>query len=163
MPSLTLRDKARPDDVEAVARILNTANAFTPAEIDVARELVQENLDKGAAASGYHLLFAEVDGVVRGYVCHGPDACSDGACHLYWIAVDAAARGQGLARRLLDAACEAIRLAGGRKLYAETSSTEPYAAARGFYEHSGFTCEARLAEFYRPGDDKLIYVRSLMR
>ena len=163
MPSLTLRDKAKPDDVEAVARILNTANAFTPAEIDVARELVQENLAKGAAASGYHLLFAEAEGEVRGYVCYGPDACSDGACHLYWIAVDAAARGQGLARRLLDAACEAIRLAGGRKLYAETSSTAPYAAARGFYEHSGFACEARLSEFYRPGDDKLIYVRSLMR
>ncbi len=159
---MTMRDHAAAADAGAVEEILLSARAFTPAEIEVAKELVLEHAAKGAAASGYHFLLTGDGGRVEGYICYGPDACSDGgAWHLYWIAVHASTRGRGLARRLLAEACARVRAAGGRALYAETSSTPPYAAARGFYEHGGFELEARVRDFYRPGDDKLIYTLRL--
>lgn len=158
---MTLRGHAALTDEGPIADILLSADAFTPAEIDVARELVREHATRGVA-SGYHFLLAEEEGDVLGYICTGPDACSDGgAWHLYWIAVHARARGRGLAKRLLCEACARARAASGRALYAETSSTAPYAAARGFYEHSGFQLEARIRDFYKPGDDKLIYTLRL--
>lgn len=159
---LVLRSSATAADAGPVEDILLSANAFTPAEIEVAKELVMEHAAKGVA-SGYHFLLAEDQGRVAGYICYGPDACSDGgAYHLYWIAVHARERGRGLARVLLSEAAGRARAGGGRALYAETSSTPPYAAARGFYEHSGFQLEARVRDFYKPGDDKLIYTLRLL-
>jgi len=159
---LTLRATATAADAKPIEEILLSAKAFTAAEIDVAKELVMEHAAKGIA-SGYHFLLAEDRGRVTGYICYGPDACSDGgAYHLYWIAVHTAERGRGLARFLLSEAAGRARAAGGRALYAETSSTQPYAAARGFYEHSGFHLEARVRDFYKPGDDKLIYTLRLL-
>ncbi|EPR43667.1 GCN5-related N-acetyltransferase [Desulfovibrio sp. X2] len=161
--SLRLRDAARVGDLPAVEDILLSAEAFTPGEIDVAKELVLEHAAKGTE-SGYHFLLADADGRTQGYICYGPDACSDGgAYHLYWIAVHAGARGLGLARALLDAARDRALAAGGRAMYAETSSTPPYADARGFYEHTGFFLEARVRDFYKPGDDKLIYTLKLSK
>jgi hypothetical protein len=34
---------------------------------------------------------------------------------------------------------------------------EKYVSTRRFYERTGFTAEAVLKDFYRPGDDKVIY------
>jgi hypothetical protein len=32
---------------------------------------------------------------------------------------------------------------------------------RAFYERNGFRCEARLKDFYAPGDDRVIYAKIL--
>ncbi len=45
----------------------------------------------------------------------------------------------------------------------ETSSTLPYALARRLYESSGYRCDAVIHDFYAPGDDLLIYTKTLGR
>jgi hypothetical protein len=50
---------------------------------------------------------------------------------------------------------------GGERLYIDTSGREKYAPTRAFYERNGFSCEARLTDFYAPGDDRVIYVKML--
>ena len=61
----------------------------------------------------------------------------------------------------LDTRCRAGRAAGGRRLYAETSGRAQYRPTRRFYRRAGFRREARLRDFYAPGDDKLIFVKEL--
>jgi hypothetical protein len=46
-------------------------------------------------------------------------------------------------------------------VYVETSGRRDYAPTRAFYERAGYRPEARLADFYAPGDDKWIYVKPL--
>jgi ribosomal protein S18 acetylase RimI-like enzyme len=54
-----------------------------------------------------------------------------------------------------------MRKAGAKHVYADTSSSDRYAGTRGFYQRMGFHEEARLADFYGPGDGKIIYVKPL--
>ena len=41
----------------------------------------------------------------------------------------------------------------------ETASNDSYEATRGFYVRAGFREEARIAGFYKPGDDLIVYVK----
>lgn len=157
---LSLRESVRPADVAAVRRIVASTGFFYPAEVEVAVELVEERLRRGPA-SGYHFVFAERGGRMVGYACYGPIACTVGAYDLYWIAVHHPEQRRGLGRRLLAAAEEAIRRAGGRRVYIETSGRALYAPTRAFYERCGYVVEALLPDFYAPGDGKYIYCKSV--
>src|SRR5690606_37228217 len=95
------------------------------------------------------------------YACYGPIPCADGSWDLYWIAAHAARRARGYGRLLLRAAESRMAAAGARRIYIETSSRPLYDPTRAFYAACGYTVEARLRDFYAPGDDKLIYSRSL--
>jgi ribosomal protein S18 acetylase RimI-like enzyme len=99
---------------------------------------------------------------VRGYVCFGPVPLTDGTWDLYWIAVDPDDQGRGLGRRLLAAAEAEIRSRGGRLLLIETASHAAYSATIAFYERSGYTLASRIADYYRVGEDKLVFEKRLL-
>ncbi len=96
-----------------------------------------------------------------GYVCFGTTPLTTGTYDLYWIAVDPTLHGRGIGSALLGAVLAAMRAAGGRLLLIETSSRADYANTRTFYERAGLTLEARIRDFYSPGDDRLIYAKRL--
>lgn len=154
--SLSIRTTVRADDAAHVRRIVEATGFFTPEEADVAEELVQERLATGEG-SGYFFVFMEEAGTMLGYACYGPTPATEGTYDLYWIAVDPVRRNGGLGKKLVAATVAAVREQNGRLLFAETSGTAHYAATRAFYDRSGFTAEAVLKDFYRPGDDKVIY------
>ena len=155
-----IRDEVRPADREIVRAIVAATGFFTPAEVEVAVELVEDRLREGPA-SGYHFVFAEEHGTTRGYVCYGPIACTQASYDLYWIAVEPSRRGKGLGKALLGEAERRIRAMGGRRVYIETSNRAQYASTRGFYQRCGYRPEAILTDFYAPGDDRVTYVKVL--
>lgn len=154
------RDTVRPTDAAAVRDIVASSGFFADHEIDIAVELVDEHLARGLA-SGYHFVFIDDAAGPVGYACYGPIGCTVGSFDLYWIAVRDAARGQGLGRRLLREVERRIAALDGRRIYIETSSRELYEPTRAFYLRCGYTEEARLADFYAPGDAKVIYSRAV--
>jgi D-alanine-D-alanine ligase len=153
-----LREEVLPSDPRSVREITESAGFFFPEEIDTAVELVEERLAKGTS-SGYLFFFAERGGRTVGYSCFGPIACTKSSFDLYWIAVHADTRGQGLGRILLEESEKAIHRIGGTRVYVETSSRPLYEPTRGFYLKRGYREEARLADFYGPGDAKVMYVK----
>lgn len=159
--NLVLRDRVIPEDVDAIGDILESTGFFYPDEVAVGRELAEENLAKGDQASGYLFLFALEAGRPVAYTCYGPIPGTDGRFDLYWIAVSAGLRGRGLGSRLMAATEARIKATGARLVYAETSGREQYAPTRAFYEHAGYAVAAVLTDFYRDGEDKVIYVKDL--
>lgn len=153
-------------DRPGVARLLGATDVFTPGETAVALELVDEWLARGEA-SGY-LAFV-LDGSdraarpeeVRAYACFGPTPLTEGTFDLYWIAVDPAWRRHGYGQALLEFAERDAASRGGRLLLIETSSQETYGGTVHFYERNGYPLLARIADFYKPGDDKLIFGKRL--
>lgn len=107
------------------------------------------------------MLLCEREGAVIGYVCYGPTPMTEGTWDLYWLATDPAHRGQGVAGALCAAMDDDLRTQGGRLVRVETSSTEGYGAAQRFYERHGYPEAARIADFYRPGDDLIILMKRL--
>ena len=80
---------------------------------------------------------------------------------MYWIVVDPAAQKKGIGRYLLEYVEREIKKQGGRMLLIETSSQESYGATIRFYERSGYQLAARIKDFYRIGDDKLVFSKVL--
>ncbi len=145
-------------DRTPILEILHRTAMFTPEEIEVARELIDAWLYH-PEQKDYILYTAEAEGTVRGYVCYGPTPATEGTYDLYWIAVDPLYQRAGIGKQLLLFIEEVVRKAQGRLIIIETSSQDKYNPTRSFYERNGYILEARIRDFYRRGDDRLIYVK----
>jgi ribosomal protein S18 acetylase RimI-like enzyme len=111
------------------------------------------------AQRDYEAAVAEALGRVAGYVLFGPVPATEGNFDLYWIAVDPGAQGTGVGQRLLEHVEDAVRSRNGRMVCLETSSQGGYDRTRSFYEKAGYLLESRIRDFYKPGDDRLTYVK----
>jgi ribosomal protein S18 acetylase RimI-like enzyme len=151
-------------DRSGVFRILENAGNFTPAEVATALELIDEWLELGEH-SGYLTYVLEAQGEdtreVLGYVCFGPTPLTESTYDLYWIAVDKSKHRGGVGKRLLKFTEEEVVRRGGRLLLIETSSQETYGGTIQFYERTGYELAGRVADYYKAGDDKLIFAKRL--
>lgn len=159
---ITLREAVEPRDLAAVRSIIERTGFFRSDEVAIAVELVDERLSRGEA-SGYHFVFAEQGDEVVGYTCYGDIACTLGSFDLFWIAVDPRFQRHGIGCMLMAAVESRVAALGGRRIYIDTSGKPQYEPTRAFYERCGFRCEARLADFYAPGDDRVIYAKAVDR
>jgi ribosomal protein S18 acetylase RimI-like enzyme len=150
-----------PPDRGDLERLLIESGTFNDEEIRVALEVI----DAAIAEPGkdYHVLVAANDaGRVLSYICFGPTPMTEAAFDLYWVATHPDARGQGLASRLMQQ-MEGELCSGGRSptVRIETSQLESYGAARVFYERAGYAEVGRIADFYKAGDDLVIFAKRL--
>jgi ribosomal protein S18 acetylase RimI-like enzyme len=159
---ISYRDKPIPSDVDSIRNIVRSSGFFSTAEVEMAVELLQENLSKGKS-SGYYFSFVEFNERVVGYSCYGPIPCTKESYDLYWIAVLHDVRGRGIGRDLLERTEKKIGEMGGKRIYLDTSSRDQYEPTRSFYRAGGYEQEAVLKDFYSPGDNKIIYVKLLGR
>jgi ribosomal protein S18 acetylase RimI-like enzyme len=150
--------KLRHDDIPLLEEILVTTGAFTDAEVVVAVELL-EMVINDPSQQDYEVAVADIGDRVAGYVLFGPVPLTEGNYDLYWIAVDPNSQGSGVGRRLMKHVEDQVRQRGGRLLCLETSSQGGYLRTRSFYEQAGYVEEARIRDFYKPGDDRLTYVK----
>jgi len=145
-------------DVQAIEALVRATGFFTDEEAGVAGQLAADRLEKGTG-SDYEFLIAERADRMIGYTCYGRTPCTPANYDLYWIAVAPDHQGRHIGAGLFARTEFLIGRKKGRRIYAETSGTDKYAPTRRFYEASGFRREAVLADFYRDGDDKVIYMK----
>lgn len=150
--------KLRNDDIPQIEEILVATQAFTADEVSIAIELL-ETVIKSPLQQDYEVVIADVGDHVAGYVLFGPVPLTEGNYDLYWIAVDPSIQGGGVGRRLMKHVEEQVRQRGGRLLCLETSSQGSYLRTRKFYEQAGYVEESCIRDFYKPGDDRLTYVK----
>jgi ribosomal protein S18 acetylase RimI-like enzyme len=155
---INYRENVVPADIIIVGDIVKSTGFFNHEEVEIAVELVEERLAKGEW-SGYHFLFAEINGKAAAYSCYGPIHGTQSSYDLYWIVTHTDFRGQGIGKLLLAETERRIAQAGGKGIYAETASKPQYEPTRIFYDNCGYTLEARLKQFYADDDDKLFYVK----
>ncbi len=98
---------------------------------------------------------------VVGAVAYGQTPMTEGTYDLYWIACDPARQRTGVGTALLGAMEDDLRRRGARLLRVETSGTPAYQPTRAFYGRFRYRETARLPDFYRPGDDLVIFTKRL--
>ncbi len=153
---LEKRDRAR------IREMVIDAGNFNALEIETALELIDEALEEGEQSGYIVAVYSEGEAkTAGGYVCYGPVPLTDGVYDLYWIVVDPALQGKGIGRILIRYVEKDVLDRGGRMILIETSSLETYGATIRFYEKSGYFLAARIKNFYRIGDDKLVFQKDL--
>ncbi len=147
----------QPEDREPIEKILRDTRHFTQAEIGIALEIadaVNERSDPD-----YRFIVAAEGAEVIGYGCWGEVPLTSGAWDVYWIAVSPDVQGRGAGTQILEKMEADIRSENGRLILIETSSTGTYEDTRAFYEKRGYVSESRIRDFYKPGDDRVIFVK----
>lgn len=147
-------------DLVQLRSLVAATGFFNEEEVTIACELAEESARRGEE-SGYLFLLAQAEGRLVGYTCYGPIPATLASYDLYWIVVNPQYQGRGIGKALLRESERLIAERGGCKVYIETSSRELYTPTRGFYLSAGYSQEAVLKDFYRPGDSKVIFSREL--
>ena len=148
---LTAADRGR------IEELTRAVGVFRQDEVPVALEVFDGAV---AGSPDYLALGAEVDGRLAGWICWGPTPCTLGTYDLYWMAVDPALQGAGVGTALLGQMEQ--RLAGAARLVVvETAGRPDYASTRAFYQARGYRVAAVIPDFYAPGDDQVVYLKTL--
>ena len=148
------------EDKDSIVEMLCNTPEFKPSELVVAEEVIDSYLED-PSNSGYHILVAEDDSALAGYICYGPTPLTEGTWDLYWNTVAREKRRKGIGKLLTKSAEKEIIRAKGRLVLVETSSTPAYEASRRLHIGHGYEIVARIPDFYAPGDDKLILLKRL--
>jgi ribosomal protein S18 acetylase RimI-like enzyme len=148
--------KVTAGDRAAIREALVDCGAFNEEEVRVATEMVESGLE-----GDYLLPAIEVDGQVRGYACIGKAPLTLATWYIYWICVHPSAQGKGVGRRLQSHIEQLVCDAGGTRLVLETSARADYDRTRRFYGQAGFTEAGKIPDFYKPGDDCVVYFKAL--
>ncbi|MEX1138289.1 MAG: GNAT family N-acetyltransferase [Bacteroidota bacterium] len=149
------------EDIQPLKEILVATGVFKKEEIDVAVELMEIVIEEPDQKD--YLMFTGVDEEkkILGYYCVGPTPLTETTYDLYWLAVDVRHHGGGVGKDLMEHCFATISSQGGKKIIAETSSQESYDRTKAFYVKRGFVEEARIRDYYSPGDDLIIYTKHL--
>ncbi len=145
-----------------VSMVEKSAN-LTPSEKDCAIELLDIYLADSSQEEYIFLAATDAEGRPIGFTCYGEAGLAEGVYDLYWILVDPDRRGLGVGALLLSATMEILDGLGARLVVAETSGADAYSAARALYAKSGFSEEAVVKGYYRPGDDLVMFIKRFDR
>ncbi|MBY0442544.1 MAG: GNAT family N-acetyltransferase [Mycobacteriaceae bacterium] len=105
----------------------------------------------------------DLDKTIVAAAYYAPEPFSNGMWNLYFLATDPLAHGSGAGSALIrtvEGELKAREETVARTLIVDTSSTDDYAQARSFYLRHGFLEEARIRDFYGPGNDKVTFWKS---
>jgi GNAT superfamily N-acetyltransferase len=155
-----IRPMSAPDK-PAVMGLIRATDMFTPAEIVVAEELIDVYLGT-PGQKDYEVVVSESDGGgVAGYMTWGPTPLAENVYDLYWMAVSPREQGRGRGKELVAWLEDRVRTLGGRMIVIETAGQPKYHPTRQFYLRLGYTEVARIPDFYKPGDDRIIYTKRM--
>jgi len=149
-----------PADRDRILTFVEATGYFKPYEMEIAAEVLDDAL-AGGVDGHYQSYVVEKSGQPVGWVCYGPTPCTDGTYDIYWVVVAPDEQGKGIGRRAMTEAENRIRARGGRLVVIETSGSGRYEGTQQFYLRLGYHEAARAADFYGPGDDKLVYLKRL--
>jgi GNAT superfamily N-acetyltransferase len=148
-----------PPDKPVVMEIIRETDMFTPAEVVVAEELIDAYLDTPDQMD-YNVVVSEnAGGGVAGYMTWGPTPLAENVYDIYWMAVSPREQGRGLGKELVAWLEDRVRALGGRMIIIETASQPKYHPTREFYLRLGYAEVARVPDYYKPGDDRIIYTK----
>lgn len=147
----------QPDDVPEIERIAAESGAFNGTDVSIVREMVETYLHPEPRDDHTFVVHRNGGREILGFACYGPTPLTDRIWDLYWICVAKSHQKNGIGKLILRCIEEEVCRQGGRAIYVDTSDTEAYAAARGFYERNGYELIARMNDFYEPGDGKVVY------
>jgi ribosomal protein S18 acetylase RimI-like enzyme len=149
-----------PADTPALLELTAATGVFKPHEVDTLRDVLADYHETNVSYE-HVAVTSERNGQVVGFAYYAPEPMTDRTWYLYWIAVDPRIHRKGLGAELMRHVETDVKARRGRLLLIETSSTPLYDPTRRFYEKFGYAVAAVLRDYYRDGDDMVVFGKRL--
>ena len=124
-------------------------------------ELIKATLTDYLGGDSNDRWFSADDNGLVGVIYCTPEPMTIGTWNVLMLLVDRDLQRQGHGSALMSHVEQTLRDLGERLLIVETSSLGEFKPARKFYSKCGFREEARIRNFYEPGNDKIIFSKAL--
>ena len=144
------------DDVEGLKKVVDSSELFPSEYLD---DMISDYLIN---ADTQDIWFAHFDGTTPNAIGYCvPEKLTDGTYNLLAIGVSQSAQRNGLATAMMQYIEQVLRRMGGRILIVETSSDDAQIGARKFYQKIGYTQMAVITDFWKDGEDKIVFWKRL--
>ena len=149
-----------PNDEQVVMAIAKAIDLFSSQELEEFGCMLTEYFNRNMDSDRFWITYDNGNSPV-GVAYYAPEPYTQGTWNLYFIAVHPDSQGQGYGARLLHYIEQMLAERGERVLLVETSGLSNFERTRAFYRKQGYEEEARIREFYKAGDDKIIFGKAL--
>ncbi len=145
----------------ALIALVDATGLFQPNQLDELGGMLADYF--GGNSDSDHFWITDEDdndGPVGVAYC-APEQMTDGTWNLQLIAIRPDRQGQGRGATLLRYVEQTLTARGARVLLVETSGLASFERTRAFYRKCGYDEEARIRDFYKADDDKIVYRKAL--
>lgn len=150
---------ATSSDKDEMNELFASINLFQPEELEFMAELV-DNYFKGDLGEGHYWIVNDDKGLTSA-AYYAPESFGQNVYNLYFIGVLPDKQGQGTGSLMLKYVENHLRELKQRLLLVETSGVASFEKTRYFYLKNDYEKEAVIREYYKEGDDKVIYRKKL--
>lgn len=147
------------DDVPAILDLAVSSGLFPSDATDELAGILTSGL-RGELGPD-HLWLTDDDHGPVGVAYVAPERMTEGTWNLYMLAIHPDRQRQGRGAALVKHVEQELRSRGVRLLLIETSGLGSFERTRAFYRAQGYDEEARIRDFYKAGDDKIIFRKAL--
>lgn len=148
--------KVKKDDLQYLKDVLDSIELF-PSEI--LEDMISDFFNNPETEEIWFTATENEMPISIGYCA--PEKLTEGTYNLYAIGVRSDIQGKGIGRTMMKYLEEELKKKGHRILIVETSGTDDFELTRKFYENLGYSKEAVIRDFWKDGDDKVIYWKKL--
>ncbi|BAU13396.1 N-acetyltransferase GCN5 [Leptolyngbya sp. NIES-3755] len=148
-----------PDDVTKLLVLAEATGLFESNQIEELAQMLNQHFSDESGSQ--EIWFTDYDNEPVGVAYVAPERMTEGTWNLYLLAIHPNHQGRGRGAALLRHVEQTLIERGEGVLLVETSGLEDFEYVRGFYRKNGYDEEARIRDFYRAGDDKIVFRKAL--
>ena len=144
-------------DLPDLKEVLETIDLFPSGMLD---DMISDYLNNPQSQDIWFTAIDNTKPISIGYCA--PEQLTEGTYNLCAIGVRSDIQSRGTGGKMMAFIEDHLATQGQRLLIVETSGSDDFQATRRFYEKLGYTREATIRDFWKEGDDKVIYWKKLM-
>jgi ribosomal protein S18 acetylase RimI-like enzyme len=139
-------------DINDLKIVIDSCELFPSEYLD---EMISDYLNNPETHDIWFTYIDQNKPVAIGYCV--PEKLTDGTYNVLAIGVSKDFQRQGIAREMMGFIEQFLKKSDGRILIVETSTDDAQIGARNFYENIGYTHIATIKDFWKDGEDKIIF------
>jgi len=154
-----MNEKIRPvtkTDINGMKQVVDSSELFPSEYLD---EMISDYFDNPDTQDIWFTYIDNNKQVAIGYCV--PEKFTDGTYNLLAIGVSKDTQRKGIASQMMNYIEQRLKQNDGRILIVETSSDDAQIGARNFYKKIGYIQAAVIKDFWKEGEDKIVFWKKL--
>lgn len=143
-------------DIDGLKKVVDSSELFPSEYLD---EMISDYFNNPDTQDIWYTYINDNKPVAIGYCV--PEKLTDGTYNLLAIGVSQGSQRKGLASEMMKYIEQLLKHKDGRILIVETSSDDAQISARNFYQKIGYSQAAVIKDFWKDGEDKIVFWKKL--